>query len=232
MYNYITGKVVYSAGNTIVVDNNGIGYEIGASNFTTNKFSEGEIAKIYTYLYVREDTYALYGFSSIEEKTLFLRLIDISGVGPKMAMQILSGADLNSLTVAIATGDVKSLSKIKGLGKKTAELIVVSMRDQVSLDLTNAQSEISAVVEKDAQEAVFALVSLGISNSDAVKIVADVSKTEKGAETLVRIWKELSVNLTENFRTTGLFRQSRPSTISKKTLFVRSRYPNTSGKAR
>ena len=73
MYNYITGKVVYSAGNTIVVDNNGIGYEIGASNFTTNKFTEGEIAKIYTYLYVREDTYALYGFSSIEEKTLFLR---------------------------------------------------------------------------------------------------------------------------------------------------------------
>lgn len=186
MYNYITGKVVYSAGNTIVVDNNGIGYEIGASNFTTNKFSEGEIAKIYTYLYVREDTYALYGFSSIEEKTLFLRLIDISGVGPKMAMQILSGADLNSLTVAIATGDVKSLSKIKGLGKKTAELIVVSMRDQVSLDLTNAQSDISAVVEKDAQEAVFALVSLGISNSDAVKIVADVSKTEKGAENIIR----------------------------------------------
>ena len=133
-----------------------------------------------------KDTYALYGFSSIEEKTLFLRLIDISGVGPKMAMQILSGADLNSLTVAIATGDVKSLSKIKGLGKKTAELIVVSMRDQVSLDLTNAQSEISAVVEKDAQEAVFALVSLGISNSDAVKIVADVSKTEKGAENIIR----------------------------------------------
>ena len=60
MYNYITGKVVYSAGNTIVVDNNGIGYEIGASNFTTNKFSEGEIAKIYTYLYVREDTYAVF----------------------------------------------------------------------------------------------------------------------------------------------------------------------------
>lgn len=71
MYNYITGKVVYSAGNTIVVDNNGIGYEIGASNFTTNKFTEGEIAKIYTYLYVREDTYALYGFSSIEEKHCF-----------------------------------------------------------------------------------------------------------------------------------------------------------------
>lgn len=71
MYNYITGKVVYSAGNTIVVDNNGIGYEIGASNFTTNKFSEGEIAKIYTYLYVREDTYALYGFRRSRKKRCF-----------------------------------------------------------------------------------------------------------------------------------------------------------------
>ena len=186
MYNYITGKVVYSSGNTVVIDNNGIGYEIGASNFTTNGLAEGEIAKIFTYLYVREDTYALYGFSSLEEKTLFLRLIDISGVGPKMAMQILSGMAVPELTVAIATGDVKTLSKIKGLGKKTAELIVVSMRDQVSLDLTNAQSDISAAVDKDAQEAVFALVSLGISNSDAVKIVNEVAKTEKGAENIIR----------------------------------------------
>lgn len=186
MYNYITGKVVYSSGNTVVIDNNGIGYEIGASNFTTNGLAEGEIAKIFTYLYVREDTYALYGFSSLEEKTLFLRLIDISGVGPKMAMQILSGMAVPELTVAIATGDVKALSKIKGLGKKTAELIIVSMRDQVSLDLTNAQSDISAAVDKDAQEAVFALVSLGISNSDAVKIVNEVAKTEKGAENIIR----------------------------------------------
>lgn len=186
MYNYITGKVVYSSGNTIVVDNNGIGYEIGASNFTTNSLSEGEIAKIYTYLYVREDTYALYGFSSLEEKTLFLRLIEISGVGPKMAMQILSGMDLNALTVAIATGDVKTLSKIKGLGKKTAELIVVSIRDQVSLDRTASLNEVATVSEKDEQEAVFALVSLGISNSDAVKIVSDVAKSVKGAENIIR----------------------------------------------
>ena len=184
MYSYIQGKIVDKTFTSIVVDNNGIGYEIGVSGNTLTDIDMGEIVKIYTYLYVREDEMSLYGFSRLEEKKLFLRLIEISGIGPKMAMQILSGADLNSLTVAIATGDVKSLSKIKGLGKKTAELIVVSMRDQVSLDLTNAQSEISAVVEKDAQEAVFALVSLGISNSDAVKIVAEVSKTEKGASVL------------------------------------------------
>ena len=186
MYNYITGKVVYSAGNTIVVDNNGIGYEIGASNFTTNKFSEGEIAKIYTYLYVREDTYALYGFSSIEEKTLFLRLIDISGVGPKMAMQILGGYDLKTLTVAIASGDSKTLCKIKGLGKKTAELIILSLRDQVADDITLFNDHRDAVTGEDIADAVFALESLGISKTEAVRMATEASKTCHGTEEIIR----------------------------------------------
>ena len=121
MYNYITGKVVSVGLNSIVVENNGIGYEIGVSNTTANSFVTGEIVKIYTYLYVREDTFALYGFASTEEKTLFLRLIDISGIGPKLAMQILSGATIDALTAAIATGDVKTLSKIKGLAWNFAD---------------------------------------------------------------------------------------------------------------
>ncbi len=187
MYNYIIGKVTYAMGNTLVVENNGIGYEIGVSGNTLyDACTIGSTVKIYTYLYVREDTFALYGFSSLEEKTLFLRLIEISGVGPKLAMQILSGADLNTLTVAIATGDIKTLSKIKGLGKKTAELIVVSMRDQVSADLNAALSPFEKYADKDQTEAVFALVSLGISNTDAVKIVNDVSKTTSGLENIIR----------------------------------------------
>ncbi len=187
MYNYIIGKVTYAMGNTLVVENNGIGYEIGVSGNTLyDNCTVGSTVKIYTYLYVREDTFALYGFSSLEEKTLFLRLIEISGVGPKLAMQILSGADLNTLTVAIATGDIKTLSKIKGLGKKTAELIVVSMRDQVSADLNAALSPLEKYADKDQTEAVFALVSLGISNTDAVKIVNDVSKTASGLENIIR----------------------------------------------
>ena len=187
MYNYIIGKVTYAMGNTIVVENNGIGYEIGVSATTLyDACSIGEIVKIYTYLYVREDTFALYGFSKLEEKTLFLRLIEISGVGPKLAMQILGGMDLNSLTVAIATGDIKTLAKIKGLGKKTAELIVVSMRDQVSADLNSVISPLERVADKDQSEAVFALVSLGMSNTEAVKLVAEIAKTTTGLENIIR----------------------------------------------
>lgn len=187
MYNYIIGKVTYAMGNTLVVENNGIGYEIGVSATTLyDCCTPGEIVKIYTYLYVREDTFALYGFSKLEEKTLFLRLIEISGVGPKLAMQILGGMDLNSLTVAIATGDIKTLSKIKGLGKKTAELIVVSMRDQVSADMASALSPLEKYADKDQSEAVFALVSLGMSNTEAVKLVAEIAKTTSGLENIIR----------------------------------------------
>lgn len=187
MYNYIIGKVTYAMGNTLVVENNGIGYEIGVSATTLyDCCTPGEIVKIYTYLYVREDTFALYGFSKLEEKTLFLRLIDISGVGPKLAMQILGGMDLNSLTVAIATGDIKTLAKIKGLGKKTAELIVVSMRDQVSADMSSALSPLEKYADKDQSEAVFALVSLGMSNTEAVKLVAEIAKTTSGLENIIR----------------------------------------------
>lgn len=187
MYNYIIGKVTYAMGNTLVVENNGIGYEIGVSATTLyDCCTPGEIVKIYTYLYVREDTFSLYGFSKLEEKTLFLRLIDISGVGPKLAMQILGGMDLNSLTVAIATGDIKTLSKIKGLGKKTAELIVVSMRDQVSADMASALSPLEKYADKDQSEAVFALVSLGMSNTEAVKLVAEIAKTTSGLENIIR----------------------------------------------
>lgn len=186
MYNYIIGKAVQSAGNTLVIENNGIGYEVGVSYTTITSCAVNATVKLYTYLHVREDTFALYGFSSLEEKTLFLRLIDISGIGPKLAMQILSGTDMNTLTVAIATGDIKTLSKIKGLGKKTAELIVVSMRDKISEDLASATSVIGGVQDKEQTEAVYALVSLGISNTDAVKIVSEVSKNTKGVENIIR----------------------------------------------
>lgn len=118
MYNYIQGKIVDKTLTAIVVDNNGIGYEIGVSGNTLMDVDMGEIVKIYTYLYVREDEMSLYGFSRLEEKKLFMRLIDISGIGPKLAMQILGGYDLKTLTVAIASGDSKTLCKIKRARQK------------------------------------------------------------------------------------------------------------------
>lgn len=184
MYNYITGKVVGKTASGIVLDNNGIGYEIGVSGNTLFDVAMGEVAKIYTYLYVREDEMSLYGFSREEEKKLFLRLIDISGIGPKLAMQILSGYDLKTLTVAIAGGDVKTLCKIKGLGKKTAELIVLNLRECAAEDIAGDSGEAGAF-DSDIADAVFALESLGITKTEAVRAASEAQKVVSGVENII-----------------------------------------------
>lgn len=186
MYNYIKGKIVDKTLASIVVDNNGIGYEIGVSGNTLMDVDLGEIVKIYTYLYVKEDEMSLYGFSRSDEKKLFLRLIEISGIGPKMAMQILGGYDIKTLTVAIASGDIKTLTKIKGLGKKTAELIVLSLREQVADDITLFNDHSDAVTGEDIADAVFALESLGLSKTEAVRMATEASKSVHGTEEIIR----------------------------------------------
>ena len=189
MYNYITGKVVSKTDCTIVLDNNGIGYEIGVSGNTLFDVEYGEIAKIYTYLYVREDEMSLYGFSRLDEKNLFLRLIEVSGIGPKMAMQILSGYDLKTLTVAIASGDIKTLAKIKGLGKKTAELLVVSLKDHVADDITlltmDSPTSSASIVGEDVADAARVLESLGLAKTEAVKKATEAAKHVSGAENII-----------------------------------------------
>ena len=186
MYNYIQGKIVDKTLTAIVVDNNGIGYEIGVSGNTLMDVDMGEIVKIYTYLYVREDEMSLYGFSRLEEKKLFMRLIDISGIGPKLAMQIFGGYDLKTLTVAIASGDAKTLCKIKGLGKKTAELIILNLREQVADDITLMNDHQDAITGEDIADAVFALESLGLSKTDAVRMATEASKVCHGTEEIIR----------------------------------------------
>lgn len=186
MYNYIQGKIVDKTLTAIVVDNNGIGYEIGVSGNTLMDVDMGEIVKIYTYLYVREDEMSLYGFSRLEERKLFMRLIDISGIGPKLAMQILGGYDLKTLTVAIASGDSKTLCKIKGLGKKTAELIILNLREQVADDITLMNDHQYAITGEDIADAVFALESLGLSKTDAVRMATEASKVCHGTEDIIR----------------------------------------------
>jgi len=185
MYSYITGKVAGKTAGSIVVENSGIGYEIGVSGNTLFDVGMGEIVKIYTYLYVREDEMSLYGFSREEEKKLFLRLIDISGIGPKLAMQVLSGYDLKTLTVAIASGDLKTLCKIKGLGKKTAELIVLNLRESAADDIASAESEGDVMFDGDISDAVFALESLGISKTEAVRAASEAQKVVSGVENII-----------------------------------------------
>ena len=191
MFNYIKGILEIKKEPYIVVENNGIGYEINISNNTLCGLpNEGEDVKIYTYFQVREDGISLYGFATMEEKRMFMDLISVSGVGPKMALQILSGVRLNDLGVAILSADISMLSKIKGCGKKTAERIIVELKDKIDafgyamdsdLPLSNTQYN-----EGIISEVCEILVSLGLNKAEALKVAKLNYKDNLSVEELLQ----------------------------------------------
>ncbi len=187
MIGYIKGKVLYNNDNVILLENGGIGYEITCSVSAFSKLMQDREGGLYTYLQVKEDGIALYGFVSLEEKKMFLKLISVSGVGAKMGITILSGMSLKDLALAIATSDVKSLSRIKGLGKKSAERIIVELRESVSSigDEKGVESISVTTATGEGENAVMALISLGYTRSVAVKAVNGAMAT--GADTVEEI---------------------------------------------
>ena len=190
MYAYIVGKVDSFGDGYIVVEAAGVGYFINASNFTVAKFGRaGETVKIYTYLAVREDDMSLYGFYSEEEKRMFLRLITVSGVGPKMAIGILSAADVNTLATSIISGDSKALSKVKGIGKKTAERIIVELKENIGDEPSFLSGGMGTTPENDSmiEEALELLTSLGVSRTEAYSLVAASKKDAKNVNELVML---------------------------------------------
>src|SRR5574344_844314 len=190
MYNFITGEIINKTEGFVVLDNNGIGYEIHVSMTTLDTLPAiGESARVYTFLNVRLDEMCLYGFATKEEKHMFLKLTEVSGIGPKVALSILSGVRLSDLAVAIKTEDTKLLSTIKGIGKKTAERIVLELKDKVDLvgyDLAKSQIEEEKVNTSAVDEATEALISLGINKNDAYRLARENAKDSKNAEDIVR----------------------------------------------
>lgn len=173
MYAFITGRIVSIAENQVVIENGGIGYQLFVSSNTASAVGRiGETKQLYTYLQVKEDLFALYGFLTTEEKNMFLKLIDISGVGPKLALQVLSGIQPRALAMCIVTGDIKTLSKIKGLGKKTAERIILELKEGIGNEqLALTENNIAAFNDELVGDAVLALQSLGVSKNEAYKAV-------------------------------------------------------------
>jgi Holliday junction DNA helicase RuvA len=177
MFDYIKGELTDTGDGFVVVENGGIGYRIAASTATVTLVAQTpNCVKLFTYLNVRDDGLFLFGFATKEEKNMFLRLITISGVGPKAALSILSGIELNKLMVAIINQDVKTLTKIKGIGKKTAERIVLELKE--SLDASAAEAAIEAeqnadadIRDKDSADAVYALRGLGFTQNEAERAV-------------------------------------------------------------
>ena len=183
MIGYIKGKVLFASEGTILLENNGIGYEVCCSNSAFVKLVNAGEGELFTYMAVREDGIFLYGFSSPEEKNMFLKLISVSGVGPKMGITVLSNMDISALAVSIATSDVKTLSKVKGLGKKTAERIILELREKVScLDVPEETGKKTATkVEEETtkvdEDAVIALMSFGLKKKEASDLLIKAVKS-------------------------------------------------------
>lgn len=188
MIGYIKGKVLSAVDNVVLLENNGIGYEITCSNAVFSKLLVDKQGEVYTYLAVREDGVSLYGFISLEEKNMFLKLITVSGVGPKMGITVLSSIDISSLATMIATSDVKGLSKIKGLGKKTAERIILELREKVEASYRGEDDKTVAPLTqptKEDEDAIIALMSLGFTKSECVKAIKQAK--ENGVKTLEQL---------------------------------------------
>lgn len=190
MIAFLKGKIQTAAENYLEIDVNGVGYEVVATAGAVARYgSETDVITIPCFLQVREDAVSLFGFKDKNEKSMFLKLITVSGVGPKLAVTILSGMSEQDLCIAIATDDVKMMSKVKGLGKKTAEKIIVELREKVGKLDTSYQALPLMATNADpnvVQDAALALESLGLTSGDSYKIASKLATSEDTAETLIK----------------------------------------------
>lgn len=183
MFSYIIGIVTEKQEGMLVLENNGIGYELLVSNNTISAISyDNEPVKLYTYFQVKEDGVALYGFYTKEEKDLFMKIITVSGVGPKMAITMLSSISISEFVNAILNEDVKMLCTVKGLGKKTAERVVLELKDKIDVIGMPSKTPLENAVNEDAlNDATEALISLGVGKNEAYRL----AKMYAGPDTTV-----------------------------------------------
>ncbi len=194
MISFLHGKLVEALPTQVIVEVHGVGYEALIPLSSYDRLPQpGQEVTLLTHLAVREDAHTLYGFMTAAERELFRMLINtVSGIGPKIALNILSGMNVTAFRGAVAQGDVKALSQISGVGKKTAERIVVELRDKVGAagawEAASAQRALSAEDQK-LNDAVLALIALGFKQTeahDAVRQAQAVLGPQAGLEDLVR----------------------------------------------
>jgi Holliday junction DNA helicase RuvA len=186
MYAYIKGVLSEVMENTIVVENHGIGYEISVPGQVLDYLpSVGEEVRIYTYHYVREDAILLYGFLTKEDVRIFKMLIGVSGIGPKGALAILSVLSTDELRFAILGEDAKAIAKAPGVGAKTAQRVIIELRDKLSLEdafeqkLANQAGNLEKNVGSEAKnEAILALTALGYTQSEALRALQGIEIRE------------------------------------------------------
>lgn len=170
MFEYLNGVITYIDPTYVVVDVNGVGYKVQVAN--PYRYQQDEKAKVFVEQIVRDNEQALYGFYNLDEKKIFLHLISVSGIGPKSALAILAGQDLNGLIQAIETNDVKFLTRFPKIGKKTAQQIVLDLGGKISQGqmVLGVEPTVLSNGNQNLEDGMLALESLGYTARDIAKI--------------------------------------------------------------
>ncbi len=190
MIDFIKGKLVHSYGDSVIVENNGIGFKIHTSIGSVADFSSlGEEVVVYTELIVREDSMSLVGFSSRDELNMFQLLTSVSGIGTKVGIGILSSMPFGQLAGIIASADIKSLQSAQGVGKKTAERLVLELKDKMpqTLSLQMHEHAPTSIADQSVQkDALDALMSLGYTRSEAQGVLKQIDMDQMTVEDIIK----------------------------------------------
>ncbi len=194
MISFVRGKIVSKSPTSVTIENNGIGLEIlvPLSTFEVLGKADSEV-QLLTYLHVREDALILFGFATVEEKELFRHLLSVSGIGPKLALGIISGSNIPQLYKNIADGNESALTRVKGLGKKTAQRLIIDLKDKAEAqigrmsDLGIAPSKVPPNV---IEEAMMAMMSLGYSRNEAERAISKVAQISDEAISVEKLVRE------------------------------------------
>ncbi len=194
MIGRLQGEIIEKQAPYLLLDVNGVGYELEAPMSTFYELPEcGQSVMLHTHLMIRDDAHTLYAFKQVRDRSLFRNLLKVNGVGAKMALAILSGMDSNAFAQCIHHGDIDSLVKIPGVGKKTAERLILDMRDRLDKEVTlqvasNGKNgnDVNGYVQDPIADAVSALVSLGYKPNEASRMVGNVDTKSQNSEDIIR----------------------------------------------
>lgn len=181
MIAYIDGKLTHKDPTYVIIEASGVGYQIKISLSTYSSLPAGERCKLHTYLHIKEDAHTLYGFTTVAEKEAFLHLISISGVGPNTGLMILSSLSVEEIQQAIVREDVRTIQHVKGIGAKTAQRIILELKDKMKKEVLLSDAPASAASHNtNRAEALSALVTLGFAKNVAEKTLDAIIKREGG----------------------------------------------------
>lgn len=191
MFAYIRGNLAAKNNENAVVDVGGVGYNLQIPYSTYQLLPDiDQEVKLHTYMAVREDNISLFGFFSLEEKRIFEQVISVSGIGPKLGVGILSDISPADFSLAVITDDVNRLTKISGIGKKTAQRIIIELKDKMKTADINPETDapvLREVVNNDVEEAISALQVLGYPNKEAVNMINAVAKEGMKVEEMLKL---------------------------------------------